>query len=70
MLHTGLDAGADVQHEPAALFDGAGARVDDVVDVDEVPGLLAAPEDGHRLAASDATGEDGHHHHSHPHSHG
>ena len=50
-LHARLDAGADVEHEPAAPVDGAHERVDDVVDVDEVARLLAVAEDRRTLAA-------------------
>ena len=45
LLHARLDAGADVHDEPAAAVRGADERVDDVVDVHEVAGLLAVAED-------------------------
>ena len=47
-------AGPDVEHEAAAAVGGTDEGVDDVVDVDEVAGLLAVAEDGHRLAAEQA----------------
>jgi hypothetical protein len=56
-----LVAGPDVADQAAAPGGGPHEGVDHVVDEDEVPGLLAVPEDGHRLAAQQALGEDGHH---------
>ena len=49
LLHARLDAGADVDDQPAALVRRADERVDDVVDEDEVAGLLAVAEDRRAL---------------------
>ena len=56
-----LAPGPDVAHEAPAARRGPDERVDDVVDEDEVPRLLAVPEDRHRPTAHDAVGEDGDH---------
>jgi hypothetical protein len=45
-------AGPDVAEQAAALGPPPHEGVDHVVDVDEVAGLLAVTEDGHRLLVS------------------
>ena len=50
-----------LQTRPPPRGGAAHERVDDVVDEDVVPGLLAVPVDRHRLVAQHAVGEDGHH---------
>ena len=59
LVHRGLDAGADVAEHARAPVGGPDERVDDVVDVDEVAGLLAVAEDGAGLAGEQPPGEDG-----------
>ena len=58
LLHARLDAGADVDDEPAALVRRAHERVDDVVDEHEVAGLLAVAEDRGPRAVEHHAGED------------
>src|SRR5205085_1943831 len=50
LLDAGLDAGADVHQQAAALLARTYERVDDVVDVHEVAGLRTVAED-HRAVA-------------------
>src|SRR5439155_11690401 len=54
-----LDAGADVDQQPVTLGGRPGEGVDDVVDIDEVPRLLAVPVDRALLAGQQQAGEDG-----------
>src|SRR5690349_20835116 len=58
LLHAGLDAGADVHQQAAALLAGAYEGVDDVVDVHEVARLRTVAEDHRPVAPEQLAGED------------
>ena len=61
LVHRRLTAGADVAGQASPARRRTDERVDDVVDVDIVTGVLTVTVDDHRLAGDQALGEDRHH---------